>query len=106
MKASQMFTFSNGYIMDFILCYQSSEADVCDCRKMSSDFITCYWQNPGKWDDVSNTDICNAFGVKCQYILFYQSLTLKLAQLGYRWKTLLDSPAVSMPSTMYYYCTA
>lgn len=40
MKASHMFTFINGYKMDFILCYQSSEADVSDCRKMSSDFIT------------------------------------------------------------------
>lgn len=71
MKASQMFTFINGYIMDFILSCQSSEADVSECRKMSSDSITCYWQTRGKWDVVSNTDIGNAFGVKCQYILFY-----------------------------------
>lgn len=66
MRASQMFTFINGYIMDFILCCQSSEADAWDFRKTPAEFITCYWQTHRKWD-VSNTDICNAFGVKCQY---------------------------------------
>lgn len=67
MEVSQMFTFINDYITDFILC--SDGSDLSDFRRTSTEFITCYWQTYGKWD-ASNTDICNAFEVKCQYILF------------------------------------